>query len=311
MFLPFYSFKKENTAPQLFNQLKETILESELLGYQSAWLDDHLMLNQTPNLECWTTLSALATVTKKIRLGTMVTCNSFRNPGLLAKMAATIDNISNGRLELGIGAGVQKNEHIAYGFHFPSSNVRIERLNEAVKIIKKMWTKNKISFSGKHYHIMDAVCEPKPIQKPHPPIIIGGGGEKLTLKVTAQHADRFDWGFLPSVEMYKRKLNILKKYSIMVGRHLDEIEKSCWPVGKIFIASDKEELQNIATQLLPKGAKLEKFFQINFFGTPEDYIQLIEQYLNLGVTHFMLFFGDYPDLRGLRLFAEKVVKKIS
>jgi F420-dependent oxidoreductase-like protein len=310
VFLPFYAFRKQKRATLLFNQLQEVILECERLGYYSVLLDDHLMLNKMPILECWATLSALSSVTDRIRLGTMVTCNSFRNPALLAKMAATVDNISNGRLELGIGAGVQKNEHNAYGFSFPSSKARIERLNEAVEIIKKLWTEEKASYNGKQYTIRDAVCEPKPVQKPYPPITIGGGGEKLTLKVTAKHADRYDWGYLPSVEQYKRKLKVLEKHCDAVGRSFNEIEKSCWPTGQIFIGEDRKELEKNVPLWLPKGVSLKDFMRISFVGTPEDCIKQLRQYLNLGVTHFMLFFGDLPDLRGLRLFAEKVVQKI-
>jgi len=310
VFLSFYAVRNKKNASQLFKRLQDIVLECEKLGYHSAWLDDHLMLEKMPILECWTTLSALSSATEKIRLGTMVTCNSFRNPALLAKMAATVDNISNGRLELGIGAGVQKNEHNAYGFSFPSSKARIERLSEAVEIVKKMWTEEKASYNGKHYTIQDAACEPKPVQKPHPPIIIGGGGEKLTLKVTARHADRYDWGFIPSVEEYKHKMKVLEKHCDAVGRSFDEIEKSCWPVGQIFIGEDRKELKKKILQLTPKGVSLEDFMRTSFVGTPEEFIKQIQQYLNLGVTHFMLFFGDLPDIGGLRLFAEKVVQKI-
>ena len=310
VFLPFYAFRNEKRSSQLFKLLQDVVLECERLGYYSVLLDDHLMLKEMPILECWTTLSALSSVTERIRLGTMVTCNSFRNPALLAKMAATVDNISNGRLELGIGAGVQKNEHNAYGFPFPSSKARIERMNEAVEIIKKMWTEEKASYNGKHYTIKNAVCEPKPVQKPHPPIIIGGGGEKLTLRVTAKHADRYDWGYLPSLELYKRKLKVLEKHCDTVGRSFNEIEKSCWPAGQIFIGENRKELEKRVLQLMPKGVILEDFMRTSFVGTPEDCIKQIRQYVNLGVTHFMLFFGDLPDLRGLRLFAENVVRKI-
>ena len=310
VFLPFYAFRKQKRTTLLFNQLQEVTLECERLGYYSVLLDDHLMLHKMPILECWTTLSALSSVTENIRLGTMVTCNSFRKPSLLAKMAATVDNISNGRLELGIGAGVQKNEHNAYGFSFPSSKARIERLSEAVEIIKKLWTEEKASYNGKHYTIRDAVCEPKPVQKPYPPITIGGGGEKLTLKVTARHADRYDWGYLPSVEEYKRKLKVLEKHCDAVGRSFNEIEKSCWPAGQIFIGEDRKELKKRILNLMPKGVSLEDFTRTSFVGTPKDFIKQLRQYMNLGMTHFMLFFGDLPDLRGLRLFAEKVVKKI-
>ena len=309
VFLPFYALRTKK-SPQLFNRLQNVVLECERIGYHSVWLDDHMMLNKMPLLECWTTLSALSQLTKTLKLGTMVTCNSFRNPALLAKMAATVDNISNGRLELGIGAGVQKNEHNAYGFPFHSPKARIERLNEAVEVIKKLWTKEKASYSGKHYQIKDAVCAPKPVRKPHPPIIIGGGGEKLTLRVTAKHADRNDWGYVPSLEQYKRKLKILKNHCKTLGRRFDEIEKSCWPAGQIFIGEDKEDLDKMVPQWVPKGVSVEDFMQTNFVGTPKDCIKQIRQYVSLDVTHFMLFFADLPDLRGLRLFAEKVVQNI-
>jgi len=307
VFLPFYAFRTEKRASQLFNRLQDVVLECERLGYDSVWLDDHMMLNTMPILECWTTLSALSKATKRIRLGTMVTCNSFRNPALLAKMAATLDNISDGRLELGVGAGVQKSEHNAYGFSFPSSKARIERLNEAVTIIKKLWTEEKASYSGKHYRIIDAVCEPKPVQKPHPPIIVGGGGEKMTLRVTAQHADRYDWGYIPSIEHYRRKLNVLEKHCEAVGRRFDEIEKSCWPAGQIFIGADIDEM---VSQWVPKGVSLEDFMQTSCVGTPENCIKLLQPYANLGVTQFMLFFGDLPSLDGLRRFAEKRLQKM-
>jgi F420-dependent oxidoreductase-like protein len=310
VFLPFYAFRNTKTG-SLFNLIRDIVLECERLGYHSVLLDDHLMLNKMPILECWTTLSAISQVTARIRLGTMVTCNSFRNPALLAKMAATVDNISNGRLELGIGAGVQKNEHNAYGFPFPPTKARIERLNEAVEIIKKLWIEEKATYNGKHYMIKDAVCEPKPVQKPHPPITIGGGGEKLTLQVTARHADRHDWGYIPSVEEYKRKLKVLEKHCNAVGRTFNEIEKSCWPAGQIFIGADREELEKKVSLWLPKGVSMECFMRTSFVGTPEEFIKQLQQYLDLGVTHFMLFFGDLPDLTGLRFFAENVAQKIS
>ena len=310
VFLPFYAFKTESKAPQLFNRLQNVVLECDRLRYHSIWLDDHLMFNKMSILECWTTLSALSAVTKKIRLGTMVTCNSFRNPALLAKISATVDNISNGRLELGIGAGVQKNEHDAYGFSFPSPKVRIERLNEAIEVIKKMWTEEKTSYKGKYYRTNEAVCEPKPVQKPHPPITIGGSGEKLTLKTTAQHANRYDWGYVPSLELYKHKLDVLKSYCKALGRDFNEIEKSSWLGGQIFIVSDQKELDKKVSQLKPKNVSLKDFKKFNFVATPDACRQEIHRYTSLGVTYFMLFFGDLPDLSSVRLFAEKVVKSI-
>jgi F420-dependent oxidoreductase-like protein len=309
VFLPFYAFRNLETG-SLFNIIQNITQECEQLGYHSVLLDDHLMFNKIPILECWTTLSALSAATKKIRLGTMVTCNGFRNPALLAKMAATVDNISNGRLELAIGAGVQQNEHNSYGFPFSSTKARIERLNEAVEIIKKLWTAEKANYNGKHYTIQDAVCEPKPVQKPHPPVTIGGGGEKFTMKVTAQHANRYDWGYLQSLELYKHKLEVLGKHCDTVGRRFEDIEKSCWPSGQIFIGEDKKEVEKKALRWLPKGISIKDFLKTSFVGTPEDFVKELQPYLNLGVTHFMLFFGDLLNLEGLNVFAEKVVQKI-
>jgi F420-dependent oxidoreductase-like protein len=311
VFLPFYAFEAEEGKPlSSFDRVRDVVLECERLGYHSVWLDDHLMFGKCPILECWTTLSALSSITAKIRLGTMVLCASFRNPALLAKMAATFDVISGGRLEFGIGAGVQRDEHIAYGVSFPKPSVRIDRMKEAVEIIKKMWTEERASYAGKYYKINEAVCEPMPVQKPHPPITIGGSGEKLTLKVTAQYADRFDWGYLPSFELYKRKLRVLERHCRAVGRDFQEIEKSCWLGGQIFIASNRKELDEKVSQRKPKSVSLKDFKKFSLIGTPDECMQRIRQYANVGVTYFMLFFGDLPSMNGVRLFAETVVKKM-
>lgn len=309
VFLPFYAFDSEETKPlSSFDRVRDVVLECERLGYDSIWLDDHLMFGKQPILECWTTLSALSSITAKIRLGTMVICNSFRNPALLAKMAATLDVISNGRLELGIGSGVQKDEHAAYGIPFLKPRDRIDRMKESVEIIKKMWTEEKESYKGKFYSINEAVCEPKPVQKPHPPITIGGSGEKLTLKVAAQYADRYDWGYVPSLELYKHKVDVLERTCKAVGRDVHEIEKSCWLGGQMFIAQNRKELDEKVLQWKPKNISLEEFKKFSFIATPAECRQKIQQYASLGVTYFMLFFGDLPNVSGVRLFAETVVK---
>jgi F420-dependent oxidoreductase-like protein len=311
VFLPFYAFKFEETEPSPhFDRVRNIVLECERLGYDSVWLDDHLMFRKSPVLECWTTIAALSAITAKIRLGTMVLCNSFRNPALLAKMAATLDVISNGRLEFGIGAGVQRDEHVAYGMPFLKPCDRIGRMKEAVEIIKKLWTQEKANYQGKYYTVKEAVCEPKPLQKPHPPITVGGGGEKLTLKVTAQHADRCNWGYVPSLETYKHKLDVLESHCKAVGRDFHEIEKSCWLGGQIFIVPNQKELDEKVLQLKPKNVSLKEFKKLNFIATPDECRQKIRQYTSLGVTYFMLFFGDLPSVSGVRLFAKAVVKEM-
>ncbi|HUK85109.1 MAG TPA: LLM class flavin-dependent oxidoreductase [Candidatus Acidoferrum sp.] len=310
VFLPFYAFQTKDPQ-QHFSLIREIVLECERLGYHTVWVDDHLMYNDWPILESWTTLSALSSITSKIRLGTMVSCNAHRNPALLAKAAATLDMLSNGRIEFGVGAGVQKTEHVAYGFGFSKTSVRIERLSEALEITRRLWTEEKASYKGKYYTIQNAVCEPKPIQKPHPPITVGGVSELLMEKVTAPYADRFDWGFLPSVEMYKLKLDVLKKHCTKIGRNFGKIEKSSWPGGQVLIAENQRELNEKIAKFKPENTSLEDFKKTTFAATPDECIERMKIYADLGVTHFMLFFGDLPRLDSLRQFSENVIAKMS
>lgn len=304
VFLPSYSFQNQSTPPhQLFNQIRRVVLESERLGYDSIWLDDHMMLGTSPVLECWTTLSALASTTTRIRLGTMVTNAALRNPALLAKMAATVDVISNGRLEFGVGAGIQKQEHLAYGYPFPDASERINSMKEAIEIIKKMWTQPKTTYHRKHFTVENAVCTPKPLQKPNPPITVGGCGEKM-LHATAQLADRFDFGYLPTTETYKAKLRTLEAHCKAIGRNFDEIKKSCWPAGQIVLGENKKSLEEKMEQLKPKGMRREDFEKFSFVGSPAEFAEAMKPYKELGVENFMLFFGDLPDLSSLTLFAD-------
>jgi F420-dependent oxidoreductase-like protein len=304
VFLPFYAFQTQIQSHQMFTRLRDIVLECERLGYHSVWIDDHLMYGKTPLLECWSTLAALASITSRIRLGTMVTSASFRNPAVLAKLAATVDTISNGRLEFGIGAGVQKEEHEAYGFTFPEPSERISRMREAVEIIKALWTEQKTTYKGKHYEVNSAICEPKPMQKPHPPITIGGGGEKITLKVTAQHADRADFGYLPCLEDYKHKLQVLEDHCKAVGRQFAKIEKSCWPTGQVILGENRLDVDEKISQLKPKAVSREDYEKYTFAGTPDEFLETLQPYRNLGATHFMLSFADLTEMNSLRAFAK-------
>ena len=311
VFFPFHMLQAKGIPPQeRFRQIRSSVLECEKLGYHSVWLDDHLMYNEWPILECWTTLSALAALTTKIRLGTMVSCTTHRNPALLAKMAATVDVVSGGRLELGVGAGVQEREHLAYGFGFPKLDARIERLNEALQVIRLLCTENKANFKGKHFTLTDAACEPKPVQKPHPPITVGGSSQQLMHKATAPYADRFDWGLLP-IDEYKRKLVFLENHCKAIGRDCGEIEKSCWPSGQVLIAESQNELSKKIGRYKPADVSLAEFKKTTLATTPEQWIEQLQVYVDLGVTTFMLYFADFPCTQGLRLFAKTVINKIS
>ena len=162
-------------------------------GFDSVWLVDHFHTVPQPSqevtFESWVTTAALARDTKRVRVGQMVTCNSYRNPALLAKMASTVDVLSHGRLNFGIGAGWYEHEYRAYGYDFPEAPERLRQLREAVQVILAMWTQDEAVFEGQYYQVRGAINQPKGVQKPHIPMLIAGGGEKVTLKLVAQYGD--------------------------------------------------------------------------------------------------------------------------
>lgn len=294
-----------------YANLKKVWDEAERLGYNSGWLFDHFFeLPQIgpadePCLEAWTTLTSLAADTEKLRLGVTVLCAGYRNPALLAKMSSTLDVISHGRLEFGIGAGWAESEYKAYDYPFDTPSIRIAKLRETVIIIKKMWTEEKATYKGRYYTITDAINNPKPQQKPHPPIWIGGGGEQLTLKAVAQLADGCNFTSLTPDE-YKHKLTILQAHCAKAHRNPNEIKKS-WQ-GRVIIANDEAQVKEKLRRFIdtPQGAA--RATSSNIIGTPEQCTQQIQQYAELGVTQFMLVFPEAPrDLRTLQLFGEKVM----
>ncbi len=198
-------------------------------AFEHAWLFDHFSPIQGsldgPCFEGWTLLAALAAQTSRLRLGLMVTGNTYRHPAILAHMAATVDVISNGRLDFGIGAGWNEYEHTSMGIPLYAPGERIRRLGEACEIIRQLWTQHLTDFEGRYYQLKEARCEPKPIQKPYPPFVIGGSGEQLTLRVVAQYADI--WNAMPAtVEDFRHKLDVLHGHCAAVGRDPQEITLS-------------------------------------------------------------------------------------
>jgi F420-dependent oxidoreductase-like protein len=290
-----------------YSTLKKVVLECERLGFDSVWVYDHLQFTYGPTLECWSVLSALAEATHQIRIGPLVTCNVFRYPSLLAKMAAMVDMISNGRLNFGIGAGWHDAEAMAYGIPFPRAGIRVEMLDEALTIIKKLWTEDKTTFKGKHYSIDNAVCLPKPIQKPHPPILVGGGGDKM-LRVIAKHANAWNCGF-ESLEDFKNEVARLETACKEVGRDRNEIENTFQ--SRVIIAETEKDALKRAEQWREerKGAPDDPDWKFAVKGAPETCVKLLKDYVNAGVTHFTLLFADTASLKPLKLFANKVIPK--
>jgi F420-dependent oxidoreductase-like protein len=201
----------------------------ELPAIGGAWLFDHFMPlgpDQTgPIFEGWTLLAAYAALTERLRLGIMVTGNTYRHPAVLANMAVTVDHVSKGRLDFGIGAGWFEFEHRAYGIPYPSTGQRIRRLGEACEVIRLLWTEKAPSFDGRYYHLENAYCEPKPVQKPYPHIVIGGGGEQLTLPIVAWYADI--WNFAGGdVDTFRHKNEVIDRHCAENGRDPAEIVRS-------------------------------------------------------------------------------------
>ena len=229
---------------QMFEQLKRKALWAEQHGYTWFSVMDHLIQipgvgePEEPFMESWTVLSALAAVTEKIRLATLVTSVAYRNPALLAKMAAGVDIISRGRLTFGFGAGWYDQEYGQYGYEFPERPaVRIRQLEEALKLIKLLWTEPRATFYGKYFHVDEALLEPKPLQKPHPPILIGGGGEQLTLRVLARQGNACN--FFGDPDMVKHKLDVLRQHCETEGRDFNSIERTN-TVGLLLARTDAE-----------------------------------------------------------------------
>jgi F420-dependent oxidoreductase-like protein len=197
-------------------------------GWHAACVTDHFMPN-TPErvgdvMEAWTTLGALAALTPRLRVGTIVSGNTYRHPAVLAKMAAQVDIVSGGRLICGIGAAWQENEHEAYGIPFYSVGERLARLDEACHVLKALWTQDKSTFKGRYYTLHDAPLSPKPVQRPYPELMIGGGGEKVTLKIAARHADHWNvWG---GPDTLARKNAILDEHCRAAGRDPRNVARS-------------------------------------------------------------------------------------
>ncbi len=299
---------------------------ADALGYYGVGLGDHLFVHRgemqvpdEPFLECLTVLGAIAAATKRVMMTQVVIANSFRNPALLAKMTATLDHISGGRLELGIGAGWLREEYEAYGYPYPSNAERIEEMEEGLQIIKAMWTQDEPSFHGRYYQIEKAYSFPRPVQKPHPRILIGGSGKKI-LPVIARHADIVN--IAPSVtkgqidaakwarfnkESLARKVAKLRELTVQAGRPADAVEISA--SSSLFIAARHDDAESVALKVakamgIPDREAARQAPGV-MWGTPAEIRDEIQSRVeNQDITHFPLYFGT-PE--GVELFAREVL----
>lgn len=293
--------KHESRRTAFINEITTTLQKIDG-KFDAFWVADHFVPwhdavdDTVDTLECWTTMCYLAAAFPSFDVGSIVMSQSYRNPAYLAKAAATLQLLSGGRLIFGIGAGWKEDEYLAYNYDFPKASVRIGQLDEAVQIIRKMWTESPASFEGKHYKITNAYCEPNP--DPMPPIMIGGGGEKLTLRVVAEQADWWNVGGSP--EHYAHKLGVLQSHCDAVGRDCDEIVKT-WGVEGLVIAENEADAKHIAENTVYNTSIDPAMFR------PEQIVERLNEYVALGVEHFIVRFANFPNTDSVELFAEQVI----
>ena len=267
---------------------------AEALGYDTAWTYDHfvavMMDPFDPCLEAWSCLAALAVHTQRIRIGALVTGNTYRHPAILAKIATTVDVISHGRLEFGIGAGWYEPEHTMFGLPFGSPGERCRRLDEALTVIRALWSERQATFAGAHYQLRAAIAEPKSVQRPHPPITVAGAGEKRLLPIVARHADA--WSGFGSPEVFRRKIEILRRCCDAEQRDCAAIEK-----GVLVPAAITEDLSTVAPLIqgyaMYQGLSEDEARRWMLLGTADDVCRQIDAFVAAGVSHFVVTLSPY------------------
>jgi F420-dependent oxidoreductase-like protein len=280
---------------------------AEQAGFHSLWLADHMWARGTPDLdypEVWTMLTALAVRTTRLRLGPLVLCNSYRNPALVAKMAATFDRIAAGRLELGLGAGWMDEEYRGYGWNFPSARVRIEQLEESLEVMRRLFTEPCSTFQGKYYALDDARSNPKPLQTPWPPITIGGGGERFLLRVVAKYADRWNCPMNVAHEL-PHKLHVLRSHCAAEGRDPAAITVSEQVL--VVLGADEAEFESKWTAAKRTLGGFADLDAIAVRGTPEQVAAGLREKVAAGVRLFTIMFGDFALPETIHLFGERVM----
>ena len=285
--------------------------EIERLGFDSAWVNDHLLGSapspeDAPQLEAWTTLAALATETERVEMGALVTANTFRNPALVAKMATTIDIISDGRFVLGMGAGWTEREHEAYGIGFGTARERAEKLDEALQVITGLWSGEPATFEGKYYTLNEAPLSPAPVRKPHPPILIGGQGKKWIVPLVGRYGDRWNANPPVSVEGFRERVAIIRAECERVGR-----DPCPDRFSKFFqlLTITRVPFVGAAVEM---GAKWAVGASANgiLAGTPSEITEKIQAFVDAGANEILIALLEPFDHDDLRTLAEEVVPNI-
>ena len=289
----------------------DTILKAskdiEDLNYESVWVYDHFHTvpspTQDPTFECWSLMAALSQVTEKVRIGQMCTCNSYRNPAYLTKVASTIDSMSGGRLEFAIGAGWYDQEYKAYGYEYPSAGIRLKMLEEALQIYIAMNTEEKATFEGEFYSIKNAINQPKPLQKPYPPLWVCGGGEKVTLKLLAKYGDYGNWDV--DVDGFIHKSEILKNHCEQQERDYSSIKKTLYT--NVIIGENQKDLENKIEKIstvtgIPKDMYIDK----PLVGTQEKVFNTVDEFKSVDCSYIIAYIPDIVWGNSLEILSEKI-----
>ena len=289
----------------------DTIIEAsariEKLNYASVWVYDHFHTvpspTQDPTFECWSLMAALSQVTENVRIGQMCTCNSYRNPAYLTKVASTIDSMSGGRLEFAIGAGWYDQEYKAYGYDYPSAGVRLKMLEEALQIYIAMTTQDKASFEGDYYKIKDAINQPKPLQKPYPPLWVCGGGEKVTLKLLAKYGDYGNWDV--DVEGFVHKSKILKTHCEEQNRNYSDIKKTLHT--NVIIGNNEKDLDAKINKIVDvTGIPKEMYIDRPLVGVKEKVFDTIDEFSSVECEYLIAYIPDIAWGDTLEILSEKL-----
>lgn len=273
----------------------QNVLDLAAQAFSSLWVSDHLMTDKPFRMDVWTQLTWIAARYPGPLLGTIVLSNSYRHPPLMAKMAASLQQFSHGRLIFGYGAGWLEREYRAYGYEFPSTGVRIRQMVEALKLMRAMWTSSPVTFEGKYYQVHDAYCEPRP--DPLPIVMIGGDGEQLTLRAVAEHADWWNTVMRP-IPVLRHKLEVLEQHCRDVGRDSAQVRRTL--TRTVFLARNKAEAERRA------GARLESSVP-PFAGEPAALVDHLRELSDLGFDLFQMVFAEFPGTDDIRLFIDEVL----
>ena len=294
-----FSFWTNNANP--WDEILSGCRHAAETGWDGVWVADHFMPNAEdvsgPMHEAWSLVGGLSAVVPRVRIGVLVSGNTYRHPAVLAKAAATADHISGGRVVLGLGAGWQQNEHEKYGIEFSTVGGRLDRLEEACEVVTRLFTEERVTYAGEHYELTDAPLEPKPVQSPLP-LLIGGGGEKRTMKIAARYAQ--EWNVWGTPELLRHKNAVLDAHCEAIGRDPSEIHRSCQ--GLLFLFDDPAKSAEMRARDIGRPMLV---------GTPDELVEVVAAYRDAGVDELIVPDFNLPQGSQKREIMDTFIEKVA